>query len=233
MSDEDPKKKAPQIKKKADAQGALRMSPEERKKMILDGAVRFFAEHGFGAETRSLSKEIGVSQGLIFRYFGSKYALIEAVYQQNFISRWDVGWETQLRDNSLPIRTRLLRFYLAYLDAIDDRDWIRISMFSGLSDHSLTKRYIETNVNAVLAIISREVLGMQADEDAGRLSLDHVHELVWHLHSSFIYYLIRKHVFQTKVAADHATLVETAVDSFLTGLNGSRIRELPSGTRTG
>ncbi len=47
--------------------------------MILDAAVEFFAEHGFEAQTKELAQRIGVSQGLIFRYFGTKQNLVEQV----------------------------------------------------------------------------------------------------------------------------------------------------------
>ena len=38
----------------------IRMSPEERERMILKGAMQFFAERGFAADTRELARGLGV-----------------------------------------------------------------------------------------------------------------------------------------------------------------------------
>lgn len=186
--------------------------------MILDGAVHFFAKHGFKGQTRALSDELKVSQALIFRYFGSKQELIEAVYQRNFMSRWRSEWEVALCDRSVPLRVRLLDFYTAYLQAIDDHDWIRICVFSGLSGNEMTKRYIETQVECLMTIIAEEVARLPR---ATPMPTDLAHEHVWHLHSTFIYYLFRKHVFRTRVATDSTEVVRIAVDSFLYGIGES------------
>lgn len=198
-----------------------RMNPEDRREMILSGAVGFFSKHGFQAQTRALSRELNVSQGLIFRYFGSKEELVEAVYQRNFILRWRDEWEVILCDRSISLNDRLQQFYNAYIKAIDDYDWIRISVFSGLSGNALTKRYVETNVEALLEVIATEIAREFDDRHACSLGSERAHELVWHLHSTFIYYLFRKHVFQTRATQSHSVLVETAVDNFVKGLEAT------------
>lgn len=202
------------------ARRPTRMTPEDRREMILDGAVHFFAKHGFRAQTRALSDELNVSQALIFRYFGSKKDLVEAVYQRNFMSRWRDDWEALLRDRSVPLRERLIRFYGDYLHAVDHHDWIRISVFSGLSGNQLTKRYIETQVDGLLSIIAEEVARETGARDDAAPSSDMAHERVWHLHSTFIYYLFRKYVFKTRATDNHDALVRVAVDNFLYGLPG-------------
>ena len=59
-----------------------------RAKQILRGAIAFFAEHGFSGQTRALTSELGVSKGLLYRYFPSKEALIDRVYDEVFLHRW-------------------------------------------------------------------------------------------------------------------------------------------------
>lgn len=47
--------------------------PEERKKEILDGALRVFATKGYDKTTiTDIAKELGISQGLCYRYYASK-----------------------------------------------------------------------------------------------------------------------------------------------------------------
>lgn len=49
---------------------------------ILDAATRVYAQHGFrGATTRLIANEAGVNEVTIFRTFGSKAALFEALLQ--------------------------------------------------------------------------------------------------------------------------------------------------------
>jgi AcrR family transcriptional regulator len=51
---------------------------------ILDAAARVYAKHGFrGATTRLIAIEAGVNEVTLFRTFGSKGALLEAVLTQN------------------------------------------------------------------------------------------------------------------------------------------------------
>ena len=49
---------------------------------ILDAAKRIYAQHGFrGATTRLIAIEAGVNEVTLFRTFGSKAALFEALMQ--------------------------------------------------------------------------------------------------------------------------------------------------------
>jgi len=90
----------------------LRLNPEIRRQQILDAAVAYFAEAGFGVQTRELSRRIGVSQPLLYRYFPSKQDLIAAVFDEVFLSQWNDGWIKGLKDRNLPLRDRLMQFYL-------------------------------------------------------------------------------------------------------------------------
>lgn len=218
----DPVRKTEQTDDSGQEDARRRMSPEEREEMILKGAVHFFAKHGLEARTRDLSKALNVSQPLIYRYFGSKEELMERVYQYNFLSRWREEWITVLSDRSVPLGDRLKAFYRSYIDAIDSFDWIRLTLFSGLAGKDLTKRYIETNVNQLLCVIASEsqqevVPGAPAIYTIDQLD-DLGHEQVWHLHSTVVYYLMRKHVYKTRIVADYETLIDAAVDSYLKGL---------------
>lgn len=51
---------------------------------LLDAAADLFADRGFDRTTvRDIAKEAGANQSLLFRYFGSKEALFEAVIARN------------------------------------------------------------------------------------------------------------------------------------------------------
>jgi len=192
-----------------------RLTPEAREAMILDAAIDFFAENGFTAQTRELADRIGVSQALIFRYFATKEVLVDCVYQKTFEARWDPRWDEMLLDRGVPIRDRLVSFFLSYLNAIDDSVWIRIVMYSSLAGWDLTRRYISEHVDKLMAIMSQEMaasLEMDVELDS---------ELIWHLQSTFIYYLVRKHIHKIPVCEDKAVMVQRLVDAYIYGLQAA------------
>ena len=210
-----PRSKAPRAVKRssiAHKPRRSRLSPSEREQMILDAAIDYFAENGFSARVRELASSIGVSQSLIFRYFSSKDALIERVYERNFLSRWNTGWEAILNERSRPLRDRLYAFYRSYLAAIDERRWIRIAMLSSLAGHNITRRYIEGPVSRLILVISKE---LRLSYNRKNLDEQLTSELVWHLHSTIIYYLVRKHIHGSAVSQDPDKFVELIVDNFL------------------
>lgn len=192
-----------------------RLAPAERAQQILDGAVDFFAEHGFAADTRMLAASLGVSQSLIFRYFGSKEALVERVYERVFVTRWNPDWETVLRDRARPLEDRLAEFYEAYLRVVDDPRWIRIVMLASLGGKDLTRRYVSRNAERLLRVVAEELRAAAGagEEDAPGADL----ETAWLLHSAVIYYLVRKHIHRTRVAPDLRPLLRRLVAIYLRG----------------
>ena len=71
---------------------------------ILEAAARVYALHGFrGATTRLIANEAGVNEVTLFRTFGSKSALIEAVLAQHKHSRPVVALPVEPVDPALSI----------------------------------------------------------------------------------------------------------------------------------
>ena len=55
----------------------------EKKENILKAALELFAEEGFkSTSTSKVAKRAGVSEGLIFRHFGNKDGLLEAILKE-------------------------------------------------------------------------------------------------------------------------------------------------------
>jgi AcrR family transcriptional regulator len=46
----------------------------------------------FSGSTRELAKRVGVTQALLYRHFPTKSSLIEAVYDELYVARWDADW---------------------------------------------------------------------------------------------------------------------------------------------
>jgi len=63
------------------------VSREDRRRQILDAAVRVFAQKGFTqCRVSDIAEEAGVAYGLVYHYFGSKDEVLDTL----FLERWDV-----------------------------------------------------------------------------------------------------------------------------------------------
>lgn len=64
------------------AQPAERQPPSDKHQQILDAALRVFAARGVhGTPVPPIAREAGVSVGSLYRYFDSKEALVNALFQ--------------------------------------------------------------------------------------------------------------------------------------------------------
>jgi AcrR family transcriptional regulator len=197
------------------------MRAADRERFIVDQAVRFFAEHGFGGQTRELAKRMGITHSAIYRHFPSKEALIERVYEEIYLSRWSPSWSDLIRDRSIPLQMRLVRFYLEYVEQVFEYNWVRIFVFSGMKSFDITKRYLE--------IVRKEIIEPACSElrhelklparDVAPLSEREV-EMFWGLHGRIFYMAIRRFVYDTPTPKQLDTIVVDAVRTFLDGAKG-------------
>jgi AcrR family transcriptional regulator len=60
-------------------------SQEERRRQILDAAVRTFAQKGYHAcRVSDIAEQAGVAYGLVYHYFESKEAVLEAIFRDTW-----------------------------------------------------------------------------------------------------------------------------------------------------
>lgn len=190
------------------------MRGEDREKLIVTEAVRFFAECGFEGQTRELAKRMGVSHAVIYRHFNSKDALIERVYEQVYVKRWNPDWEPLVQDRSRGLQDRLTQFYIEYAQRVFDYDWVRIFVSSGLKSYGLTERYLDiirTKIIRPAAIELRHELGLDGPPTEEEM------ELFWGLHGSVFYIAIRMFIYNERVDIDVETAVKNTVDCFFNG----------------
>ena len=120
-----------------------RLSTPDRERQIVAGAIRFFSERGLDGQLRDLAKSIGITHTLLYHYFPTKQALIDRVYLEMFEGLWRPEWERLLDDRQLDAQTKFTRFYVRYAHIVLERDFVRILVFSGLSDRSIPDRFFE------------------------------------------------------------------------------------------
>ena len=64
-----------------------RQAPVDKRRLILDAAVRVFARQGFHTcRVSDIADEAGVAYGLVYHYFSSKEQILDTL----FLERWDV-----------------------------------------------------------------------------------------------------------------------------------------------
>src|SRR5262245_10864357 len=58
---------------------------EDKRKLLLDAAVRVFARTGYhGSRVGDIAEEAGVAHGLLYHYFDSKEQVLQIVFRENF-----------------------------------------------------------------------------------------------------------------------------------------------------
>ncbi len=204
-----------------------RLSPEERERQIVDGAIAYFAEVGLSGQTRELAQRLGVTQPLIYRYFPKKQDLIDRVYEEVFVGRWQSSWADLIADRSRPLRERLIEFYGTYARDVLNYEWIRIYMFAGLAGEDINRRYIALLEERLLRPIVTEVRDAAgvAGPDATPITGLEI-EAAWHIHAAVFYYFVRKHIYRAKTEPDLDAFIADAVDRTLLGAIEVTRREL-------
>jgi TetR/AcrR family fatty acid metabolism transcriptional regulator len=61
------------------------IAQEEKRRVILDAAVRVFARHGFHtSRVGDIAEEAGVAHGLLYHYFSSKDEVLQTLFSENW-----------------------------------------------------------------------------------------------------------------------------------------------------
>lgn len=196
-----------------------RLAPEDREHLIVQEAIGFFSKHGFAASTRDLARELGITQPLLYRYFPTKEALVDRVYEEVFVRRWNPEWEEWLADRAVPLAERLKRYLKDYARFVLRGEWVRIFMYAGLSRGGINQKYLARLRERHFVVIARELrheygIPEPADADA----LDEEVELIWAMHSSVFYIGVRKWIYDLPTPKHLERLIDMRVDAFLAGV---------------
>jgi AcrR family transcriptional regulator len=97
---------------------------EDKRRQLLDAAVRVFARKGFHASrVGDIAEEAGVAHGLLYHYFKSKDEVLQAVFQENWsllVARIESVEETEepAADQLRHISAIVLRTWLHLPDVV-------------------------------------------------------------------------------------------------------------------
>jgi len=187
------------------------LSREARRAQILHGAIQFFAEEGLSGQTRELSVRLGITQPLIYRYFPSKQHLLDAIFEELFVKRWDPNWKHLMTDPALPLEDRIARFYRDFDRAILSREWVRLFVHSGLGGFKYNQMVFDRLMKDVFRPLCVELRKRHGYPPATPAKITrHEIEMVWELHGVVFYHRMRQHVYGLPV--------KTRIDELITNL---------------
>lgn len=172
---------------------------------------------GFAGHTRELSRRLNITQPLLYRYFKSKKELIDKVYLHVFMGRWQPQWITLLQDRTIPLDTRLVRFYQEYARATYQPEWIRIYMFAGLESSDLNRRYLQLIKKDLLVPCCKELRVYCGILDENQPVSEQEIEFYWTLHDGLFYTAVRETIYKSPMNVTFDDKVRYAVDNFLAG----------------
>ena len=196
----------------------IRLQPHDREKQILDAAIEFYSEVGMRGTTRELATRLGVTQGLIYRYFPDKETLINRVYDAVFVERWAPDWEEKLKNRNEPLRRRLIKFYFNYARVIHTKEWVRIFLLSGFEQNSIQSKYrvlLEKRLIPTIIVEMRNSFNLpKQDKKINEKEI----ELITSLQAMIFHLGVRKWIYRVPVPPDTEEQISIYVDMFLYGI---------------
>ena len=160
-------------------------------------------------------------QALLYKYYDSKEALLDAIFEKFRIDHWSLEWAGALSDRSTPLLDRLIAFYLRF---IDDKDGISLRLFlrAALDGWPLAANLAELLVEKLVLPLIAE---LRCDGDLPTLDqlplLVGEHELVMALHAAILFYCMRDCILGVAMPGDRANVMRLYVSNFLDGVRGS------------
>jgi len=89
---------------------------EEKRRLILDAAVRVFAHKGFHtSRVGDIAEEAGVAHGLLYHYFSSKDEVLETIFRETWAQL--LADMQEIEDSGAPAREQLQRATMRLLGA--------------------------------------------------------------------------------------------------------------------
>jgi len=148
-----------------------RMTGDDRRKQILETAVRLFSAHGFsGTTTRKIAEAAGVWEAMVFRHFSTKDELYGAILNEKACEEGSLRfpWDTNATlQEAFKNKDDFGVFYHIALHALNkhqaDVGFMRLMFFSALEEHDLAERFFNEFVSKVYDFIGEYIKQRQND----------------------------------------------------------------------
>ncbi len=179
-----------------------RLTGADRQAQIVAAGARLFAEHGFDVSTRELAGHLGVTQALLYRYFASKQALVDAVFEAQFVDRWDPAIGDVLTDRGQTLTARLTAFYQRFAERFEDVP-MRLFMRAALDGMKFPHRYsFPLNQRVLEPVVGELRHEAKLPPLAKKPMTRGERELALALHGSIVFLGIRRHLYRMPLPKD-------------------------------
>jgi AcrR family transcriptional regulator len=134
---------------------------EDKRRLILDAAVRVFARKGYhSSRVGDIAEEAGVAHGLLYHYFRSKEELLETIFRETWRDLLDAvrtieDTDESARDRLAGVAKILLRAWRR------DPDLVRVLVREVTRSSHLQRRIVE--IDAAFAALERIIARGQED----------------------------------------------------------------------
>ncbi len=202
----------------------MRLPAPDRKKQLLETAMKLFSEQGFdGTSTHEIAEAAGVNEALIFRHFRTKEDLFWAVLSDRVERRGRNRRIRELAKSEGDFREVLVAIAETLLDRTDDDAAVtRLLFYSALRNRELSHRFFR--------IYGQEKFETLADHirvgiAAGRLRAVNPAIAARSFLGMIVYHYLVEEVFGVPHAQELSTreLAVELVSIFIEGISANRI----------
>ncbi len=201
----------------AEPRRRLRLSPDERRSQIVDHCIEILSERGLSVSTRDICKPLGVTQALLYRYFPSRQALIEAALEKVFAHLWRADWSHELEATDGDLAARLTAFYTSYAETTTE-PFMRLFMWCALSGYHVPRRFAVPLTDKILRTI---VGALRSERDLPALAdapmMHGERELALTLHTGIVFLAIRRHIYRWSLPSQLGDIVALQVRTYVPG----------------
>jgi TetR/AcrR family fatty acid metabolism transcriptional regulator len=139
------------------------IDPSDKRRMILDAAVRVFARRGFNAcRVSDIADEAGVAYGLVYHYFHSKDEVLDTL----FLERWNVLLDEIREVDARPLSAREKLYEIAQFIVQSyrhDPDLMKVIIVEVTRAANSFARTHQAKIREAFALIADIVSRAQAD----------------------------------------------------------------------
>lgn len=152
-----------------------RMAAEDRRRQIVNVAIRLFSERGFrGTTTKEIAQAAGVSEAIIFRHFATKDELYNAIIDHKACAGDATSQNPALTDAVKCVVAEAVGrkddgavFEDIALTMIEhherDPDFLRLLLYSALEGHQLAQMFWDRNVLLMYEFLGGYIRDRQRD----------------------------------------------------------------------
>jgi AcrR family transcriptional regulator len=193
---------------------------EERRRQIIQQAIRCFADKGFrGTTVRELASRVGITEAALYRYFPSKEALYQAIIDEKIAAPDPIeGVAAAARaGDDRAVFGGLARNFIEAGDT--DPSFLRILLYTGLEGHELSAPFFAQRIRRLREFVAGYIA--QRSRDGAFRAVDPVLGARAFL-GMVIDYMVVRQIFQQKDVYPEGhgpqQIADTFVSIFLDGI---------------